>query len=77
MSEAPRYPVKPQIREQARVNSDQYLDMYQQSIINPEGFWRQHGQCIHWFQPYSKVRKVSFDEHHVNIKWSLYTTVSH
>lgn len=69
MSEAPRYPVKPQIREQARVNSDQYLDMYQQSIINPEGFWRHHGQCIHWFQPYSKVRKVSFDEHHVNIKW--------
>ncbi len=69
MTEATLYPVKPEVKEKALIDNDQYLDMYQESIINPEGFWRKHGQRIDWFQPYNKVRKVSFDEHHVNIKW--------
>ncbi|MGB1272060.1 MAG: acetate--CoA ligase, partial [Endozoicomonas sp.] len=49
--------------------NDQYQEMYQQSIINPEGFWREHGQRIDWFTPFNKVRKVSFDEHFVSVNW--------
>ncbi|MDP0562207.1 MAG: acetate--CoA ligase [Candidatus Endonucleobacter sp. (ex Gigantidas childressi)] len=51
------------------LNNDQYQEMYQRSVVNPDAFWREHGQRIDWFQPYSKVRKVSFDEHNVDIKW--------
>ncbi|MBO9492658.1 acetate--CoA ligase [Thalassotalea sp. G20_0] len=69
MSDTSVYPVKPAALENTLVNNDQYLEMYQQSIINPEGFWREHGQRIHWFQPFSKVRKVSFDDHFVSINW--------
>ncbi|WP_422465569.1 acetate--CoA ligase [Endozoicomonas sp. ALC013] len=69
MSDTSVYPVKPAALENTLVNNDQYLEMYQQSIINPEGFWRKHGQRIHWFQPFSKVRKVSFDDHFVSINW--------
>lgn len=63
------YPVKPAVLENTLVDNDQYLEMYQQSIINPEGFWRKHGQRIEWFKPFSKVRKVSFDDHFVSINW--------
>ncbi|MFK0573878.1 acetate--CoA ligase [Endozoicomonas sp.] len=63
------YPVKPAVLENTLVDNDQYLEMYQQSIINPEGFWREHGQRIEWFKPFSKVRKVSFDDHFVSINW--------
>lgn len=69
MSDISVYPVKPAALENTLVNNDQYLEMYQQSIINPEGFWREHGQRIEWFKPYSKVRKVSFDDHFVDINW--------
>ena len=63
------YPVKATALENTLINNDQYLEMYQQSIINPEGFWRDHGQRIDWFKPFSKVRKVSFDDHFVSINW--------
>ncbi|KEI71567.1 acetate--CoA ligase [Endozoicomonas elysicola] len=69
MSDTSVYPVKPAALENTLVNNDQYLEMYQQSIINPEGFWREHGQRIEWFKPFSKVRKVSFDDHFVSINW--------
>ncbi|WP_419834555.1 acetate--CoA ligase [Endozoicomonas atrinae] len=69
MSDTSVYPVKSAALENTLVNNDQYLEMYQQSIINPEGFWREHGQRIDWFQPFSKVRKVSFDDHFVSINW--------
>ena len=69
MTESAVYPVRPEVEANTLVTNDQYEEMYQQSIINPEGFWREHGKRIDWFEPYSKVRKVSFDEHHVSIKW--------
>ncbi|PJE78904.1 Acetyl-coenzyme A synthetase [invertebrate metagenome] len=63
------YPVKPHVKTSAHINNEQYQDMYQQSVLNPEGFWRQHGRCIDWITPYTKIRDVSFDEHHVSIRW--------
>lgn len=63
------YPVKPEAKANTLCDDGQYQEMYQQSIINPEGFWREHGQRLHWFKPYNKVRKVSFDEHFVSINW--------
>ena len=63
------YPVQPEVEANTLCDNNQYQEMYQQSIINPEGFWREHGQRLHWFQPYNKVRKVSFDEHYVSINW--------
>ena len=69
MPEYPTYSVIPEMAEQAWVNDAQYRDMYQQSVVNPDGFWREHGQRIHWFKPFTKVKNASFDEHHVSINW--------
>ena len=69
MTEVAVYPVKPEVEANTLVTNDQYEALYQQSIINPEGFWREQGQRIDWFTPYTQVRKVSFDEHHVSIQW--------
>ncbi|WP_067587927.1 acetate--CoA ligase [Endozoicomonas ascidiicola] len=69
MSDITTYPIKDSALENTLVTNEQYLEMYQQSVINPEGFWRDHGQRIEWFKPFSKVRKVSFDDHFVSINW--------
>ncbi|MBB1383292.1 AMP-binding protein, partial [Shewanella sp. SR41-2] len=63
------YKVPSDIAENALVNNDQYKKMYQESIINPEGFWREHGKRIDWIKPYTKIKKTSFDDHNLSINW--------
>lgn len=70
MSEQKVYSVKPEFADSAWVNKAQYQKMYQQSVINPEGFWREQAeQRIEWMKPFTKVRDVSFDDHNVFIRW--------
>ncbi len=70
MSDQKLYPVKQEFADSAWINNEKYLQMYQQSIINPEGFWREQAmQRIDWMKPFTRVRNVSFDDHNVNIKW--------
>ena len=73
------FPVDPQLANEALVDDAKYRQMYQQSIVNPQGFWREHGQRVDWFTPYTKVKDVSFDDHNVSIKWfeDGTTNVSH
>lgn len=69
MSTQSLYPVSPELAQDSKVNDEQYRKMYQESIVNPEGFWREHAQRISWFKPFSKIKKVSFDDHNLYIKW--------
>ncbi|WP_063661249.1 acetate--CoA ligase [Aliivibrio fischeri] len=69
MSEIHVYPVNQDIANNAHADDDKYREMYQQSVINPEGFWREHGQIVDWMIPYTKVKNTSFDTGHVDIKW--------
>ncbi|WP_417348597.1 acetate--CoA ligase [Ferrimonas sp.] len=69
MSTQSLYPVNAELAASAKLNDEQYRRMYQESVVNPEGFWREHGQRITWFKDYTKIRKVSFDDHNLYIKW--------
>ena len=62
------YPLAPSTLTDTQINNDQYLSMYQQSITDPEGFWREQGQCINWLRPYSHVKRTSFTSP-VSINW--------
>src|SRR5918994_7164528 len=50
------------------IDEKRYQEMYEQSIRDPEGFWREQAQRITWMKPYSKVREGSFTGD-VRIKW--------
>lgn len=63
------YPVKSNILEKTLTDEATYKSMYQQSIINPEGFWRDQANRIEWIQPFTHVKQTSFDDHRVDIKW--------
>lgn len=69
MSDQKCYPVSPDIEQTALVNTEQYQQMYQQSIIDSDSFWRKQGQCIEWFTPYESIQQSSFEYGHVSIKW--------
>ena len=55
--------------ERAHVDNAKYLEMYERSVADPEGFWREQGQTIEWMKPFSKVSDVSYDKPEVSIKW--------
>ncbi|TCS43980.1 acetate--CoA ligase [Reinekea marinisedimentorum] len=63
------YPVPANIQQRAKVNNEQYLEMYQRSMDDNEGFWAEHGQRLDWFKPYSQVKDVSFDKSNHRIRW--------
>ena len=69
MSEVHIYPVHKDIATNAHVTDEQYREMYQQSVINPAGFWREHGQIVNWIKPFTQVKNTSFDTGHVSVKW--------
>jgi acetyl-CoA synthetase len=68
MSEDHIFPVPADVAKSALVNSEQYNEMYQRSIEDPEGFWAEHGKRIDWIKPYTKVKDVDFEKP-VKIKW--------
>ena len=63
------YPVSAEWSQRAFINEAKYKDMYERSVKDPDGFWREHGQRIDWIKPYSKVKNTSYDPHNVSIKW--------
>jgi acetyl-CoA synthetase len=70
MSEQKLYPVKPNIAESCLLNDQQYLEMYQESITQPEQFWGKHGsELLDWIKPFNTVKNTSYDPGHVSIKW--------
>ncbi len=69
MCAASVYPVSPEAAKHSLTDEAAYRAMYQQSVINPEGFWREQAARLDWIRPFSEVKRTSFDDHHVYIKW--------
>ena len=69
MSAASLYPVRPEVAANTLTDEATYKAMYQKSVINPDGFWREQAQRLDWIKPFTKVKQTSFDDHHVDIKW--------
>jgi len=63
------YPVPAEFAAKARITRNQYLQQYDESISNPEGFWQLAGQRLDWIKPYTKVKDVSYRESDFRIRW--------
>ena len=68
MSKEKVYKVLESAKESALINQKDFGDQYQQSISNPDKFWREHGKRIDWVKPYTKIKDVSFNQD-VKIRW--------
>ncbi|NUH64770.1 acetate--CoA ligase [Sulfitobacter sp. S0837] len=66
---AKTYPPSADMAARAHVNAERYAEMYDASINDTEGFWRQQAQRIDWIKPFTQVKEVSFDPGAVSIKW--------
>ncbi|WP_031328213.1 acetate--CoA ligase [Rhodobacter capsulatus] len=55
--------------ETAHANGAKYLEMYRESIENPDAFWGREGKRLDWITPYTKVKNTDFTFGKVSIKW--------
>ncbi|MFC0244184.1 acetate--CoA ligase [Falsochrobactrum ovis] len=62
------YPVLPEAKKNTLIDKATYLEWYNESVTDPDGFWAKHGRRIDWFKPFTKVKNTSF-EGDVSIKW--------
>jgi acetyl-CoA synthetase len=60
--------VKPHWEGQAHINQKVYLDHYEWSLRDPEGFWAEQADRILWRKPWRKVKDTSF-RFPVHIRW--------
>ncbi|MBX3493306.1 MAG: acetate--CoA ligase [Parvibaculum sp.] len=63
------FPVPAEWKKRAIVGAEEYRNMYEASVNDPENFWRREGLRIDWMKPYTKIKNTSFDTHNVSIKW--------
>ena len=69
MSEIKTYQVPESIRKNAHINNEQYLEMYQKSIEQPDAFWAEQAEeFVSWTKRWDKVQSGSYEDD-VNIKW--------
>nr|WP_241651183.1 acetate--CoA ligase [Sinirhodobacter populi] len=59
----------PQGFENAHADTPKYLEMYRESIENPDAFWGREGLRLDWIKPYSIVKNTDFTFGKVSIKW--------
>ncbi|WP_413736083.1 acetate--CoA ligase [Sodalis sp. RH21] len=69
MSQPHTYPIPADIAHRALISEEQYRQLYQQSVTDPEAFWGEQGKIIDWITPYKTVKNTSFDPGHVRIRW--------
>ena len=69
MSHATVYPVPVSAAERSLLTNEQYSQMYQRSVNEPDAFWAEHGKRLHWFSPFSQVKNTSFAAGKVSINW--------
>ncbi|HYM02616.1 MAG TPA: acetyl-coenzyme A synthetase N-terminal domain-containing protein, partial [Stellaceae bacterium] len=68
MSDTTVFPVPEALARETWIDEARYFELYEQSMRDPEGFWREQGKRLHWLKPFTKVRNVSFTGD-VKIRW--------
>ncbi len=61
-------PVPEKLAKKAHCNDENYLKMYERSVKDPEGFWRDAAEKIDWFEPFTQVESGSFTGD-IRIEW--------
>src|SRR5213593_2326913 len=63
------YPVPAEWKSRAYVDEAKYRAMYERSLKDLDGFWRDEAKRLHWYKAPTKIKNTSFGPGDVSIKW--------
>ncbi len=55
------FPPSPDVVKRAYINAEQYQQMYDRSIKDPDGFWLEQAKALTWFKKPTKGREYTWD----------------
>jgi len=62
-------PVPPAWKDRAFVGAGDYAALYQDSIKDPDGFWKRESARLDWIKPFTKVSDVSWRHDDLHVRW--------
>src|SRR5262245_40748693 len=62
------YDVPPEWKSRAFIKASDYQAMYERSIKDPNGFWAEQANRIHWYKAPTKIKNTNYSGN-VSIKW--------
>ncbi|MGB9597561.1 MAG: AMP-binding protein, partial [Candidatus Poribacteria bacterium] len=72
MAESRKFPPPPEFSKNAHIKSmEQYQEMYDESINDPDKFWLREANMLDWFKKPTKSREYTWDTQKgiIDIKW--------
>jgi acetyl-CoA synthetase len=69
MTESKTYKVPAAVAKRAWVDAAKYQAMYDASIRDPEGFWREQAKTVDWIKPFNVVKDCSFAADDLHVRW--------
>ncbi|MEJ0074145.1 MAG: acetate--CoA ligase [Alphaproteobacteria bacterium] len=63
------YSVPPGWKSRAYVDDAKYRAMYERSLKDPDGFWRDEAKRLYWYKAPTKIKNTNFGPGDVSIKW--------
>jgi len=72
MSESRKFPPPPEFSKNAHIKSmEQYQEMYDESINDPDTFWLKQAEILDWFKKPTKGREYEWDTEKrvIDVKW--------
>ena len=69
MVDAAEYPVTPEWAKRAHIDNELYLEMYERSVRDPDGFWAEQAKRVDWFREPTVIRNIDYGYPDVSIKW--------
>lgn len=58
-----------QLAQCAFITEEKYHTMYQQSIADPNEFWKEQAKNVDWIKPFTQVKNTQFGLGNVDIRW--------
>ena len=55
------YPVDPQWAKGSHCDNAKYLEMYQRSVTDPDGFWAEMAERLDWIKKPTRIKNTSFE----------------
>ena len=61
--------IKKEWVNESKINSENYISLYKESIEDGEEFWSKQGNRIDWYEKYTKIKNTKYSNKDVSIKW--------
>ena len=63
------FKVPQDVAARALMTKEAYVQKYEKSVTDPDGFWAQEAKRLTWSKPFTKVRDINYNLPDVSIRW--------